>query len=268
MVSFRFWHLRLLFVAHARVQFPAAFSANVFRGALGTRLPPEIFAPALIGPGPSGLRQMPRPFVLRARQLDGLAFESGQTFLLDLHLFAPVATQIMQAFGEAQPFHGALQLADSFQLSEISLSLSPGATECHSVQIRFVPPTELKHNGEPVSKPEFPILFARALARLRTLSVFYGAELMIDSDALAGQAASIALMKSSLTREYARRFSTRTGQTHPLEGFTGAALYEGQLRQVLPFLVAAQYTGVGRQTVWGKGEIEVSSPLVQLCESR
>jgi hypothetical protein len=37
----------------------------------------------------------------------------------------------------------------------------------------------------------------------------------------------------------------------------GEADYEGELGEFLPILRAAEYTGVGRQTVWGKGSIGV-----------
>ena len=52
-------------------------------------------------------------------------------------------------------------------------------------------------------------------------------------------------------------FFALTGQHHPLEGFTGEAEYSGSLDDFLPYLRAAQWTGVGRQTVWGKGELSV-----------
>jgi hypothetical protein len=42
-----------------------------------------------------------------------------------------------------------------------------------------------------------------------------------------------------------------------LGGFTGWAEYEGELREFVPYLEAARWTGVGRQTVWGKGEIGI-----------
>ena len=51
------------------------------------------------------------------------------------------------------------------------------------------------------------------------------------------------------------RRSSRTGQTHPLGGFIGNAKYHGDLSEFVPYLRAAEWTGVGRQTVWGKGEI-------------
>jgi CRISPR/Cas system endoribonuclease Cas6 (RAMP superfamily) len=46
---------------------------------------------------------------------------------------------------------------------------------------------------------------------------------------------------------------------HSLGGFTGEAEYEGELAEFLPWLRAARWVGVGRQTVWGKGEVRVES---------
>jgi hypothetical protein len=57
--------------------------------------------------------------------------------------------------------------------------------------------------------------------------------------------------------ESARR-SSRTGQTHSLGGFVGTAEYEGDLAEFLPYLEAGRWVGVGRQAVWGKGEIAVT----------
>jgi len=47
---------------------------------------------------------------------------------------------------------------------------------------------------------------------------------------------------------------------HSLGGFTGEAEYEGDLAEFLPWLRAARWVGVGRQTVWGKGELRVEDP--------
>jgi hypothetical protein len=54
-----------------------------------------------------------------------------------------------------------------------------------------------------------------------------------------------------------RRRSSRTGQAHGIGGFSGFAEYEGDLAEFVPWLEAAQWTGVGRQSVWGKGEIRL-----------
>src|SRR5688500_13231330 len=46
--------------------------------------------------------------------------------------------------------------------------------------------------------------------------------------------------------------SSRTGQVDSIGGITGSAVYEGALEDFVPILRAAEWTGVGRQTVWGK----------------
>jgi hypothetical protein len=37
----------------------------------------------------------------------------------------------------------------------------------------------------------------------------------------------------------------------------GEAEYEGELGEFVPYLKAGKWVGVGRQTVWGKGEVEI-----------
>jgi hypothetical protein len=260
-VHFHFRRLSLPFEAKAAVQFPASLSANVFRGALGTRLPRHLFAPVQGEGGPSGLADPPRPFVIRARQLDARSFQAGDRFTLELHLFAPVAAEIAQAFSEAEPFHGAVRLTGEPQEEEVQVALEP-EEECDQAKILFLTPTELKHEDALAMTPEFPILFARAAARLRTLAQLYGDPLTLDFDRLATAAGQVRMTDCQLVHEFAERRSTRTGQRHPLGGFTGTAYYEGVshlggLGALLPILRAAQFTGVGRQTVWGKGEIQV-----------
>ena len=58
-------------------------------------------------------------------------------------------------------------------------------------------------------------------------------------------------------KDRTERRSTRTGQTHSIGGFVGIAEYEGDLAEFLPYLEAGRWTGVGRQSVWGKGEMKV-----------
>ena len=99
-----------------------------------------------------------------------------------------------------------------------ALDLAPPSAEVHRLRIRFLTPTELKDCRHFAERPEFEVLIARIRDRL----------------------------------------STRTGQSHPLGGFTGEAVYEGPLTPFLPYLEAARFTGVGRQTVWGKGEIALT----------
>jgi len=69
------------------------------------------------------------------------------------------------------------------------------------------------------------------------------------------RAARIQLSHCDIRQVPVERRSSRTGRTHPIGGFIGSAEYEGELAEFVPYLEAARWTGVGRQTVWGKGEI-------------
>jgi hypothetical protein len=62
---------------------------------------------------------------------------------------------------------------------------------------------------------------------------------------------------ADLAWEEVKRKSGRAGQVHPIGGFTGEAEYAGPLAEFLPWLGAARWVGVGRQTVWGKGDVRV-----------
>jgi hypothetical protein len=139
----------------------------------------------------------------------------------------------------------------------LSLDLSPGSAAIPRLLVRFLTPTELKSGGALAQSPEFAILFARVRDRLSTLRALYGpGPLAIDFKAMGGRAALVKMTRSEIGHVQVKRRSTRTGQVHPIGGFTGEVEYEGDLAEFLPYLRAAGWAGVGRQTVWGKGVIE------------
>jgi hypothetical protein len=261
----------------------------VVRGALGVLLrrlaPPAVFEriyqPAAVpGAGPSGLSDLPRPFVFRTAHLDGRTFASGDGFWIDAHVFdvqRPVLPYFTEAFTQLAtaglgPERGRAQLEAVEQLDledhptsiqsspgpPSSVSLEPDPEPVEFVTVRFASPTELKSGGQPADRPEFAILFARVRDRIATLSSLYGSgPLPLDFRGMGERAAQVALTRCNLTWEKSSRRSTRTGQRHPLGGFQGEAEYQGVLSEFLPWLRAARWTGVGRQTVWGKGDLRV-----------
>ena len=282
MNAFEFYRLRYHFEALTALAFPPGGSANLIRGALGEclyRMGPEaarLFRPAAARP--SGLRLAPRPFVLRTLRLDGLAIAPGEPFSFDLHVFdwrLSVLDDFREAFEiiAAQglgPGRGQARLAgiETLDLEDkpavgdfrCVAPLDPEGGAVSAVTLRFLTPTELKAEGQVLDEPVFRHVFARLRDRIATLSALYGSgPLVLDFRALGARASAVDLERSNLTWEYAARKSTRTGQVHPLGGFTGTAEYRGPLAEFLPWLRAAQWVGIGRQTVWGKGEVRVVS---------
>jgi len=237
---------------------------------------------------PSGLTDWPRPFVFRAAHLDGRTFAPGESFHFDVHLFdcqGPTLKYFILAFSQlgreglgprraradlidiyrldcrrqpvAQVFDG-VTLTEPEASSFVQIELKPEPEPVTRVLVRFETPTELKSGRTLTLRPEFPILFARIRDRISALRSLYGpGPLLIDFKCMGEHAARVRMLGCNLEYAYTVRRSTRTQQVHPLGGFVGEAEYEGDLTEFLPYLRAAFWTGVGRQTVWGKGVIRV-----------
>ncbi|MGP8246613.1 MAG: CRISPR system precrRNA processing endoribonuclease RAMP protein Cas6 [Bryobacteraceae bacterium] len=289
MIPFEFYRLRLHLRAHGPLRFPAP-AANLLRGALGLWLEgnergqdyARWFRPGRVSetrPTPSGLADWPRPFLLRASHLDGMECRPGECWSFDVHIFAREAFRPLVRALTGAAEHGmgrgcvssALASAEALDLDDnaaplagegtpppIRLNLADAGERASRVSLRFVTPTELKGRAFSAQEPDFATLFARLRDRLGNLGTLYGAgPLEVDFRGLGERARSVRLRHAQLHWERAERRSSRTGQVHPLGGFTGKADYEGDLGEFLPWLAAARWVGVGRQTVWGKGDVRV-----------
>ena len=255
--------LRAHFTPRAKLVFPSS-AAVPLRGALGFCLPEEIFRPHRDS-GPSGLRDAPRPFVLRVRHLDGLTLAAGESFEIGVNLFAPsllpVFRSSMQELAASGLGPGRVPLeAGEVNVAEKSFDLT--AHESYrQLEVTFLTPTEIK-GWKTIGLPEFEILAARVRDRVSALCTLYGSgEPALDFRGLAERAREVHTVSGELTCVRSQRTSSRTGQTHPLSGVTGSVVYEGELSEFVPLLRAACFTGVGRQTVWGHGEIALGTPI-------
>jgi len=136
----------------------------------------------------------------------------------------------------------------------VNLAAGPEASKC---TLSFRTPTELKGNPSHTEMP-FGVLFARVRDRIGALRSLYGeGPLPIDFGALSERAGQVRTVRCDLQYQDVRRLSSRTGAVHGIGGVTGRVDYGGDLTEVLPYLRAAWWTGVGRHTVWGNGVIEV-----------
>jgi len=246
-----------------------------------------IFEPRLDS-GPSGLADAPRPFLFRAPHLDGARIALNQPFHFDLHLFDLRPQNIayfitaFQQFAETGigPAKGAALLAavsildaarrpvvdifsDGILRSNvpsppITLSLRPPAQKIETVTIQFLTPTELRKNQPTSEPPPFVVLLSRLRDRISNLLTLYGpGKPDFDFAGLSERAKTIAIQKSTLTNQATSRFSGRSAQEHPIGGFLGTIDYTGDLSEFIPFLQAGEWTGVGRHTVWGNGQMKV-----------
>ncbi|HSR09375.1 MAG TPA: CRISPR system precrRNA processing endoribonuclease RAMP protein Cas6 [Bryobacteraceae bacterium] len=239
--TFDFYPLRFRFAASKLRD----FSANTVRGQFGSALKKvdrdaysRFFAPRAAS-GPSGFADPPRPFVFRAFG----PLEVGLNLFLTREPAIELFTQVMTELGTLTSVSGTERLG---------LPLCARDQPIDRVRVRFLTVTELKGAGQ----PEFGVLLARIRDRVSTLRELYGdGPLVIDFKAFGERASRVSMTRCELTPVAAERVSRRTGQRHSLGGFTGLAEYEGDLAEFVPYLEIARWTGVGRQTVWGKGEI-------------
>lgn len=272
-MEFRLARFRFVFRMLGEVRIPQGKGANIFRGALGLALRrrdecayARLFEPVL-DTGPSGLADPPRPFVLRPQIAEGSSLPAGTSLRLDLHLFdlredfLPVLTAAFRdiaatGFG---PGRARAELTGADALEPLSINLASLGEQVNRIRVEFMTPTELKAGGELVSQPEFAVLIARVRDRVATLDRLYGTgEVSFDWNALAEQAGAVRLVGAQLRREHMERRSSRTGQVHPLGGFVGPMEYEGAIGPFIGLLRAGVWTGVGRQTVWGKGAYDLT----------
>lgn len=260
------------------VYFPPGKASNIVRGALGIHLMEvaadygrsdlyeRIFQPALdAGAGPSGLADPPRPYLFRARHLDGRTIGRSENFHFDLHLF-DARESVEEILAATFARVGAAGLGPGRALAElrsvdkkaVRLNLMPRREHVERVRVRFATPTELKADGRLVTLPEFGVLVSRIRDRVSTLRALYGpGPLGIDFEAFGERASNVRIVRSDLKKVMGGRRSTRTGQTHSIGGIVGEVDYRGEMNEFVPYLEAARWTGVGRHTVWGNGELHV-----------
>ena len=221
--------------------------------------------------------------------LDGKSFAEGELFHFDLHLFDTGSSAVrcfVMAFAELASdglgrgrrrvelsavsrlntrgeAAGIVYAADSQMMEGESAALLfdlNAVEEASHARVRFLTPTELKCGSELIARPELAVLAARARDRISALREFYGdGPLAIDFRGFGERAGLVKMTRCEIDRVNVRRRSSRTGQVHPMGGFVGEAEYEGDIGEFVPYLKVAQWTGVGRQTVWGKGAIEVET---------
>lgn len=260
-LDFQFLRCSCVCTVARQMVFSEAGGGNDLRGALGYVLPEEWFRPRA-DEGPSGLRDVPRPFVLRVSGLQDSVMPGG-VFRFGVNVFdlraratmEPALREIARSgIGRARtPF----VLRTEWETVRRSLATAPEGVE--SLRVEFVTPAELKGHETP-GAPPFHVLMARARDRVSALRMAYGGGApALDFRGLGERARAVRLVESQLEHEQRSRVSSRTGQRQELKGWTGRARYEGAMDEFLPVLRAAEHTGVGRHTVWGQGEIRVTA---------
>ncbi len=133
------------------------------------------------------------------------------------------------------------------------LDFSPVDSACR-VRISFITPTRITYQGQMARCLPFHVLFRSLVRRIGLLAYFHDEPLTIDYRGLIEQSRAVAVSEQQLAPVRWRRFSGRQGRVLEVDGFTGTAVYEGELGPLLPFLRAGELLHVGKGTSFGMGK--------------
>jgi hypothetical protein len=209
----------------------------------------------------SGFGDIPRPFVLRVEQNDRRLQITLHLFGNDAHVRDGFAQALRSIADEGLGASRAAASVDAITTEDRLLSLAALNEAPTELRLDLISPTEIKSEGRVSKEFHFPAFFARVRDRVLFLAMHYAAQTAEPSSIaqqLAADVEQIEVTAQHLQHASAERRSSRTGQRHTLGGWVGSVELAGDFRRILPWLEAAQWTGVGRQTVWGKGQYRVS----------
>ncbi|MCI0615168.1 CRISPR system precrRNA processing endoribonuclease RAMP protein Cas6 [bacterium] len=133
----------------------------------------------------------------------------------------------------------------------------------NSVSLRFITPTKLIFQEREIFEPEFHHIFKRQRDRISSLLYFYcGYEPNDEVKELYRLLGELSekVQTDSLSIQRVEQFRiTRRKEHHPLSGFVGEISFSGDLKPFLPFLIAGEALGVGKNTVFGNGWYKICS---------
>ena len=266
-------HCSVEFIALDPMGFPRENKTNVLRGSLGYALRhvsasvySQVFEPRW-DKGPRRYGNAPRPFALRWTSEKTL-LNPGERFTFEVLLFArrpewlqPLQDALIELGNTGITKTRSRAQLLSFVPAELPFKLPVQTSTTYDsgrLKVHFVTPTELKTSGAISIRPEFDLLIGRLVGRIRSLGCGYqGWTRDWDGRWLQDLAREVELVDFDWEHAPAERRSSRTQQIHPLGGFVGWAEYRGPITAFAPLLAIGEWTGVGRQTVWGNGVIHI-----------
>lgn len=129
----------------------------------------------------------------------------------------------------------------------------------NGIRIDFRTPLRVKTRGMLIRKPEFGVLMREVLIRISTLAYFHcGFTLDIPYRQIVERASEIGICQHNVVWTNLERYSNRQKTHLKIDGLTGWAIYQGDFSAFFPFLCLARYTHIGKGTVFGLGEIDVT----------
>ncbi len=180
---------------------------------------------------------------------------------------------LLQAGGQANPLPGHKIFASSdpvfhspkgldleqWIIQRVSQLSSGHPSIGREISISFLTPTLLKAENAFTRSPEFHHLFKRLRDRINSLSTFFGnGPLSADFAGLGLRSEQVRTVTSDVQWVERFRTSSKTHQRHELSGFTGIAVYAGDIHEFLPWLALGELVHIGKHSAWGSGWMALS----------
>lgn len=133
-----------------------------------------------------------------------------------------------------------------------------GLKDSPRMVIEFQTPTRLKTDGRYKFNGEFSRLMGAILRRFTRLSLMYGEYHEFPYQDILQAADGIRLVDKDLVWVDWNRESSRQKTRMAMGGYVGRIVYEGDFRPFLGWLRAAEHVHIGKNTVFGLGQVEVA----------
>lgn len=205
-------------------------------------------------------------FVLAFRELaaEGIGLNRAKCKLERVEAIEPVLNDMQRNESASDVIYGGQdQLFRSnghatfkswFESRIQTFSNANGNGAASRIGMRFLTPTFLRAEGDIVRTPEFHHVFKRLRDRINALSTFFGnGPVDVDFRGIGKRSEKIRTLASRCRWVERARTSSKTGQRHELSGFIGAATYEGDFAEFVPWLALGELVHLGKHTAWGNG---------------
>jgi len=127
----------------------------------------------------------------------------------------------------------------------------------NKVEIEFKTPCRIQKKGRVLKNADFSEIIKNIVRRKENLSALYCETLAGCSKDLISKASEIRKVSENLKWQQLSRYSKRQGNRMPLEGFTGTAVFEGDLTPFHELLKFSEYINIGKNSSFGFGAVNV-----------
>ncbi len=130
----------------------------------------------------------------------------------------------------------------------------------HAMKVHFITPLRMKYKQKLCDNPQFHIIIRNLLRRLSTMLYFHcGQRLELDFKQIIKNAESIEMINDKAAWYDWKRFSGRQKDYMKMGGIIGSAVYKGELKEFIPYLIAGSWINIGKGTAFGLGSYAVTS---------